>query len=217
MKRKVLIITIIVALVAAGAVSYILISKNNQTVTQNKDNASVLQAEKEQKPIVIQKDTLGDSGKTLDTTTSTAANREPTVVESGASTNINRTEVKPAVDAVLAVYKDFLAKLKAVPSDQRQAVANQYLADNRSKFGSMFGYLDGNSLLLFPQAANVALPADVSVNSAIIDPSDPTQTIVQIVMPPDTTWSMLLYVKMNPDNSIATFERLVVRMNQGAL
>jgi len=209
------------ALIIVALVIYFFVSKNNlnklEVTSQNKDNAATLRAEKDQAPVIIDDKSLINSPDTKQDSSDDIMNENPTVDLSGLSTNLNRADVHPAVVAVLAIYQDFLAKLQAVPASQRQAVADQYLADNRTMFSSGYGYLNNNNLHLFPQSANVNLPTSVSINSAIVDPDDPTQTIVQVYMQPDNTWSLLLYVKMNTNGELGTFEKLVIRNNQNPL
>lgn len=187
-----------------------------EVTTQNKDNAAALKAEKEKTPIVIDDETSIDSQNKTDNSSDTT-NKEPTIDSSGLSTNLSRTEVRPAVAAVLTLYQDFLAKLQAVPASQRQATADQYLADNYAMFSPNYGYLNGYSLHLIPQSANLDLPESVSINSAIVSPDDPSQTIVQVYKHPNDSWSMLVYVKMNTDGTIAILENLVIRMNLNPL
>ncbi|MEI7918272.1 MAG: hypothetical protein WCH58_02715 [Candidatus Saccharibacteria bacterium] len=207
--------------VIAALVLYIFALKNDlknlEVESQNKDNAATLNAEKNQTPVVIDDKISIDSQIKTQNSSEDTANKTPTVDVSGLSTNLNRADVQPAVAAVLAVYQDFLVKLRAVPMSQRQAVADQYLEDNHTMFGPDYSYLNSYSLHLFPQSAGVALPYSVSINSAIVDPYDPTQTVVQVFMQPDDSWSLIVYVKMNTDGTLGTFENLVIRNNQNSL
>ncbi|MDN5275142.1 MAG: hypothetical protein JWP06_1043 [Candidatus Saccharibacteria bacterium] len=223
------VIVIAIVLVVLSALGFVFwknfVSKDEKSTankievtSQNKDNAAALKAEKEKTPIIIDNGTPIDSQNKTDNSSSDAAtNKEPTVDSSGLSTNLSRAEVRPAVVAVLALYQDFLAKLQAVPASQRQAIADQYLADNSAMFSPNYGYLSSYSLHLFPQSADVDLPDSVSINSAIVNPDDSSQTIVQVYKYPNNSWSMLVYVKMNTDGTIATLENLVIRMNQNPL
>ena len=77
--------------------------------------------------------------------------------------------------------------------------------------------MSSDSLHLFPQSANVALLDSVSVDSAIVDPDDSSQTIVQIFMKPDSSWSILVVVKMNSNGTLGTIEKLMIRNNQSPL
>lgn len=220
-KRAIIISITITALIIAVLTLYFFVvkvdQKNREAATQNRDNAATLRAEKDRAPVVIDGINSADSQNDNQSSTEDLASKHPTLDVSGLSTNLDRQEVRPAVTAVLATYQDFLAKLRAVPMSQRQAVADEYLANNQAMFSSTYGYLKNDTLHLFPQNASVNLPDSVSINSAIIDPDDSSQTIVQVFMQPDDTWSFFLYVKMNGDGKIGTFEKLVVRMNQNPL
>jgi hypothetical protein len=215
-------VTLTVALVTVLLYLFVFKSDNEKAQTVTKDNKGTTSNTKtgEDKEVITATEDEELSGLQEDQTPNLGQNSDAVAPadDSNASTNLNRPEVRSAVTSVLAVYEDYLAKMKATPQSQRQAVANQYLVDYNDMFGPVFDpAVKTFGLHLFPQAANVQLPYSVSVKSAIIDPQDPSQTIVQIIMPPDPTWGLHVYVKMNNDGTLGTIERVSMQNDQNAL
>lgn len=187
---------------------------NTATEAINKENAQSIAVEKNKDTAVVTTETVPVSVEPTIVQPTQSTTPQATVDDYGPSTKLDRPNVHAVVLAVYSIYADFLFKLQSVPVQDRQGVADQYVSDNSAYFGSSFNYLGSDSLHLFPQAADLDLPSSIQVHSAIIDLSDPTQVIVQIIMKPDTSWSILANVKMKDSlGNFGTFEKLTPRMN----
>ena len=215
-----IICVVIGAVVVATLIGLFIVNKDSNTsvavTEENKSNAQKLEVEIDKDPVVIT-----DEEPVItepDTTENQSTSPQPTIDAYGASTKLDRPNIEGAVIAVQTIYADFLSKLRAVPENERQATADQYMIENNAYFSPSFNYAYPNNLHLLPQSYNIALPTSVRAYSAIIDPSEPSQTIVQLFMDPDKSWSILVVVKMKDNNgSFGTFEKLMPRMNQNPL
>lgn len=225
--RLIIALTLIFVLISIFWCVYVFNNKpiNEAVITEkNNDNAKVIESEKNKDSVVISEDTPIDTKNPeieeseTENQTANSNTPEPTYDEYGPSTKLDRPDVHAVVLTTYSMYSDLLNKLQAVPEYQRQGVADQYFANNSSYFSPSFNYSSSESLHLFPQSYNVALPQSVRTYSAIVDPEDPTRVIVQIIMEPDASYSILAIVKTKDSlGNFGTFEKLVLRMNRNPL
>jgi len=212
-------IALVLVLIAFALYAFVFKDSFNSNVAvteKNKDNAKVIEQEKDKDPIIISDETqvIEESAPTQQNQTPSP---QPTYDEYGPSTTKTRPNVHTVVLAVSGIYQEFIAKLRDAPESERQAVADQYLSDRSAYFSPSFNYLSSDSLHLFPQSSIVPIPEDFLINSAIVDPSNSRQIIVQLFLKPDTNWSILLVVKMKGDGNFGTFESLTIRNNRNPL
>ena len=211
--------------IAAGLVWFFWFNQepttSNTVEEKNKKNAAIIESEKNANPTIITEENqppVSDSHKNEDTNQPTEPLGPPATVDQyGPSTKLDRPNVHSAVLATYSIYSEFLYKLQQTNVENRQAVADQYVAANNSYFGANYNYLSNGSLHLFPQASSLALPDTIRIYSAIVDPEDPTRVIVQVFMEPDTSWSLLLVVSTDHIGGFKSFEKLMPRMNRNPL
>jgi flagellar basal body-associated protein FliL len=219
--RIVIIIALVagLALVALGLRLFVFKSNHGQTqavIEQNEKNAAELRAIKEGPTVVVtEKNDTADAEDKPQQPSQQGAGMVvdpsvPTIDSSGASTNLARKEVYPAVKAVLSLYDEFLAAVQAASEDQRQAVAKQFVDDNSTVISTRIANANFGTLYLLPQSPNLQIPDKFIAKSAIIDPDDPSQVIVQLIPAPDKTISWLVVVKMNGDGTIDKIQRVML-------
>lgn len=230
------ILVVIIAVIVLGVVVFagFKVFKKNDThavatektakiASQNKTNASSLQTETDQQPAVID----GDKAAQISSDNPSGANStsqstpQPTIFPDGPSTKLDRADVHGVNLALYGIYSKYLFALNSATQDQRQAVSNQYLADNKSYLSDAFYNANANStnnLSLLLQSPDLSLPTSLRIGSAIVDPNDPTKVIAQVLMEPDVPWSILVSVKMKDSlGNFGTIEQVYVRQNRNPL
>jgi len=220
-KLSFIIVASVLGLLVIAAVLYFFVFKTSPNssvavIEKNNDNAEIIEQEKEKEPVIITEETPTPE-TTPETNQPTETTPQPTYDEYGPSTTKTRPNVHTVVLATQGLYSELLAKLRDAPVGGIQAAADQFLSDKSAYFSPSFNYLSSDSLHLFPQSSSVAIPEDFYINSAIVDPSNSRQIILQIFLKPDTDWSILVVAKMKGDGNFGTFEKLTVRTNRNPL